>query len=147
MSYYPRDRSSRDRKPSFRDRSRDRDRGGRDYRDRSRDRENNGSRFSSSFAPPPPPPPPSSSFPSSNGSTRGKDSMSKMGESLDNINWDLSKLSVFEKNFYIEHPHVTARSYEDAEKWRNEHSIQVIGQGVPKVIRIKEVLIFYFLIL
>lgn len=47
--------------------------------------------------------------------------------------WDLSRLPVFEKNFYIEHPDVKARSERRAEEWRRQHSISVIGHGIPKV--------------
>lgn len=56
-----------------------------------------------------------------------------LGANLRTIHWDLSKLPVFEKNFYIEHPAVRARSDGDAEHWRREHHITVIGRGVPKV--------------
>lgn len=55
------------------------------------------------------------------------------GRGLDmNIQWDLSKLPVFEKNFYIEHPAVSARSEEEATNWRRGEGINVIGQGIPK---------------
>ena len=46
--------------------------------------------------------------------------------------WDLSKLPVFEKNFYYEHPDVTQRPEEHAREWRNRHGIVVEGEGVPK---------------
>lgn len=63
----------------------------------------------------------------------GGDRMSGVGRGLDmNIQWDLSKLPVFEKNFYIEHPAVGARSEEDAVNWRLGESINVIGHGIPK---------------
>eukprot|EP00981_Chlorochromonas_danica_P008483 scaffold2205_cov183-Ochromonas_danica.AAC.8 len=55
-----------------------------------------------------------------------------LGANLRTINWDLSKLPVFEKNFYIEHPDVRSRSDGDAEHWRSQHHITVIGRGVPK---------------
>lgn len=57
-----------------------------------------------------------------------------MGANLRNINWDLSKLPVFEKNFYIEHPAVRNRTETDAEHWRKSKGITVIGKGIPKVI-------------
>ena len=56
-----------------------------------------------------------------------------LGANLRTISWDLSKLPVFEKNFYIEHPDVTGRSEASAEDWRRSVGIQVIGHGVPKV--------------
>jgi ATP-dependent RNA helicase DDX5/DBP2 len=56
-----------------------------------------------------------------------------MGSKLHTINWDLSKLPVFEKNFYIEHPAVSARSDRSAEEWRVTKNITVIGRGIPRV--------------
>jgi len=46
--------------------------------------------------------------------------------------WDLSQLPVFEKNFYIEHPDVTKRSEDEADRWRKEKGIKIEGKGVPK---------------
>jgi ATP-dependent RNA helicase DDX5/DBP2 len=60
--------------------------------------------------------------------------MGSLGAGLRTIAWDLSKLPVFEKNFYIEHPDVTRRSEDDARDWRQRVGITVIGSGVPKVI-------------
>lgn len=42
------------------------------------------------------------------------------------------RLPKFEKNFYIEHPHVTARSDEEGNHWRRSVAITVQGDGVPK---------------
>lgn len=58
--------------------------------------------------------------------------MSNLGAGLRTINWDISKLPVFEKNFYIEHPHVSARHESEAESWRRQHEITVQGKGIPK---------------
>lgn len=66
------------------------------------------------------------------GGDRGRDNLDKIGDSLKTINWDLSKLPVFEKNFYIEHPDVVVRSDHAANKWRHENDISVFGTGVPK---------------
>ena len=55
-----------------------------------------------------------------------------MGSGLRTINWDLSRLPVFEKNFYIEHPAVSARPDQFADKWRAENGITIIGHGIPK---------------
>ena len=60
------------------------------------------------------------------------DSMGGLGSGLRNIQWDLSKLPVFEKNFYIEHPVVRGRSEEEAERWRRDHEIVIKGRGIPK---------------
>lgn len=62
----------------------------------------------------------------------GGDSMGNIGDKLRNIQWDISALPVFEKNFYIEHPAVTKRDEQSAEQWRKEQGITVIGRGVPK---------------
>jgi ATP-dependent RNA helicase DDX5/DBP2 len=85
----------------------------------------------------------SSSF-SSNGGGRygpsagnfgsGKFEGGGMGANLQTINWDSAALPVFEKNFYIEHPAVSARTERDAEEWRTTKGITVIGKGIPKVI-------------
>lgn len=58
--------------------------------------------------------------------------MGNIGDKLRNIQWDISALPVFEKNFYIEHPAVTKRDEQSAEQWRKEQGITVIGRGVPK---------------
>lgn len=58
--------------------------------------------------------------------------MGNIGDKLRNIQWDISALPVFEKNFYIEHPAVTKRDEQSAEAWRAEQGITVIGRGVPK---------------
>lgn len=55
-----------------------------------------------------------------------------LGSGLRNIQWDIAKLPVFEKNFYMEHPAVTARPIEIANEWRRSHDITVQGTGVPK---------------
>mmetsp|Transcript_76982 Transcript_76982/g.186253 ORF Transcript_76982/g.186253 Transcript_76982/m.186253 type:complete len:568 (-) Transcript_76982:553-2256(-) len=46
--------------------------------------------------------------------------------------WDMSKLPVFEKNFYHEHPDVSKRPDEEIVKWRADHEVIVAGTGVPK---------------
>lgn len=58
--------------------------------------------------------------------------MASMGSRLSKITWDLSTLPVFEKNFYIEHPAVTARTEEWASSWRQSNGIHVQGRGIPK---------------
>jgi len=58
--------------------------------------------------------------------------MGALGANLHKIHWDISKLAVFEKNFYMEHPHVTRRSEAEAEEWRRSKEITVNGRGIPK---------------
>ena len=58
--------------------------------------------------------------------------MGALGAGLKEIRWDLSSLPVFEKNFYIEHPHVSSRSETEAQQWRKQHEITIIGTGIPK---------------
>lgn len=55
-----------------------------------------------------------------------------LGDGLRTISWDLSKLPIFEKNFYIEHPDVTQRNDQYSDEWRKKVGITVIGRGVPK---------------
>ncbi|CAM9620693.1 unnamed protein product, partial [Phaeothamnion confervicola] len=62
----------------------------------------------------------------------GGDRMSALGAGLRNIDWDHTQLSVFEKNFYIEHPDVTKRSEQEANDWRRSHQITIFGEGIPK---------------
>lgn len=64
---------------------------------------------------------------------RSGDSMAGLGGGLSNIQWDISRLPVFEKNFYIEHPDVSKRSDREADDWRRSVDITVIGRGIPKV--------------
>ncbi len=68
-------------------------------------------------------------LPSSFGGNRD----SNLGGSLKTLTWDLSRLPVFEKNFYMEHPAVSRRPESEAEEWRRKSSITVIGRGIPKV--------------
>ncbi|CAN0424536.1 unnamed protein product, partial [Scytosiphon promiscuus] len=42
------------------------------------------------------------------------------------------RLQKFEKNFYIEHPHVTSRTQADADAWRRSVGINIQGDGIPK---------------
>ena len=57
---------------------------------------------------------------------------SNLGAGLRDIKWDLSKLPVFEKNFYIEHPRVNARDENHAVEWRRQSEITIVGEGIPK---------------
>lgn len=63
----------------------------------------------------------------------GRDAMGGIGANLRSIQWDLSTLPKFEKNFYIEHPAVTKRDEQWASEWRKNEGIHVIGRGIPKV--------------
>ncbi|EFN58247.1 hypothetical protein CHLNCDRAFT_30080, partial [Chlorella variabilis] len=45
---------------------------------------------------------------------------------------DFSNLPKFEKNFYYEHPAVTARSEEEVRRYREMREIHVTGEGIPK---------------
>ena len=58
--------------------------------------------------------------------------MGQLGAGLRKIDWNLSKLPLFEKNFYIEHPAVSSRSDSVADDWRRSKEIIVVGKGIPK---------------
>lgn len=73
-----------------------------------------------------------SRFGNSYGSS-SNDPMNGIGANLKTITWDLSKLPVFEKNFYFEHPDVSSRTEASAEQWRKSKNITVVGRGIPKV--------------
>ena len=45
---------------------------------------------------------------------------------------DFSNLPAFEKNFYVEHPAVAARTIEEVAAYRQQREIHVEGTGVPK---------------
>lgn len=55
-----------------------------------------------------------------------------LGGSLQQIDFQKTELVPFEKDFYIEHPAVQARSEAEAEAWRASKQMVVVGEGVPK---------------
>jgi len=57
---------------------------------------------------------------------------SNLGGGLNTIDFSQRQLVPFEKDFYIEHPDVTARPDSEAQAWRASKQIVVVGQGVPK---------------
>ena len=62
------------------------------------------------------------------GGSRGRDDIN----SIQLATQDFSNLPPFEKNFYVEHPAVTARSPADVDTYRKLREIHVQGSGVPK---------------
>ncbi|KAL6895296.1 DEAD domain-containing protein [Trichoderma longibrachiatum] len=62
----------------------------------------------------------------------GGDRMSHLGAGLQKQDWDLSALPKFEKDFYKEHPDVTARSPAEVEAFRRKHQMTIAGRDVPK---------------
>jgi len=57
---------------------------------------------------------------------------SNLGGSLGNIDFTQQQLIPFEKDFYIEHPAVTARPDSEAQAWRASKQIVILGADVPK---------------
>ncbi len=57
---------------------------------------------------------------------------SNLGGGLNTIDFTQRELVPFEKDFYIEHPDVTARPDSEAHAWRASKQIVVVGDGVPK---------------
>jgi ATP-dependent RNA helicase DDX5/DBP2 len=51
---------------------------------------------------------------------------------LHQIDFKNTELAHFEKDFYIEHPDVVARSEKEAQDWRASKQITVDGTDVPK---------------
>ncbi|KAJ1655475.1 ATP-dependent RNA helicase dbp2 [Dispira simplex] len=49
--------------------------------------------------------------------------------------WGKMELVPFKKNFYVEHPEVTARSMEEVEEYRRQHEMTIVGNDVPKPIK------------
>ena len=54
------------------------------------------------------------------------------GSSLKKINFDLSKMLKFEKNFYHENPVVTARSQQDIDAFNTSSEITTQGHNIPR---------------
>jgi ATP-dependent RNA helicase DDX5/DBP2 len=57
---------------------------------------------------------------------------SNLGANLAKIDFSQQELVPFEKDFYIEHPDVSARSEEEARAWRASKQMIVSGEGIPK---------------
>lgn len=57
---------------------------------------------------------------------------SNLGQNLAQIDFSKTELVPFEKDFYIEHPAVTARSEHECQAWRASKQIVVQGRDVPK---------------
>jgi ATP-dependent RNA helicase DDX5/DBP2 len=55
-----------------------------------------------------------------------------LGSNLHQIDFNNTELAHFEKDFYIEHPDVVARSDKEAQEWRASKQISVDGTDVPK---------------
>jgi ATP-dependent RNA helicase DDX5/DBP2 len=55
-----------------------------------------------------------------------------LGSNLHQIDFKNTELAHFEKDFYIEHPDVVARSEKEAQEWRASKQITVEGSDVPK---------------
>ncbi|KAG0991645.1 hypothetical protein G6F57_004003 [Rhizopus arrhizus] len=65
----------------------------------------------------------------------GYQQQQQAGNGLQDIDWDISALPKFEKNFYTEHPQVAQRTPEEVEAIRAASSMTVTGYGVPKPIK------------
>ncbi|KZO96559.1 DEAD-domain-containing protein [Calocera viscosa TUFC12733] len=64
----------------------------------------------------------------------GGDRMSNLGGGLKDINWTTQNLQVFEKNFYVEDKHVSARTDREIEEYRRKHEMKIQGRNVPRPI-------------
>ncbi|VEL37444.1 unnamed protein product, partial [Protopolystoma xenopodis] len=56
------------------------------------------------------------------------------GQSLKKPKWDLASMPPFEKNFYREHPVVSARDEREIESFRAERKMTLLGRMVPRPI-------------
>ncbi|KAH8550576.1 P-loop containing nucleoside triphosphate hydrolase protein [Umbelopsis sp. PMI_123] len=72
------------------------------------------------------------SYGGSNSYGGGGDRMSNLGNTLSAPKWDLSTLPKFEKNFYVEHPNVAARSEQEVSDIRNSFDMKLFGDNIPK---------------
>lgn len=57
---------------------------------------------------------------------------SNLGAGLGQIDFSKYDLVTFEKDFYIEHPDVVARSEDEANQWRASKHITIQGHDIPK---------------
>lgn len=57
---------------------------------------------------------------------------SNLGANLQKQEWDLEKLPKFEKNFYKEHPDVTARTDAEIDEFRKENKMTLAGNDIPR---------------
>jgi ATP-dependent RNA helicase DDX5/DBP2 len=60
--------------------------------------------------------------------------MSALGQNLHKPNWAGETLTVFEKNFYQEHPDVQNRSEAEVEAYRATHEMKILGPNIPRPI-------------
>ncbi|KAI9328914.1 DEAD-domain-containing protein [Zopfochytrium polystomum] len=58
--------------------------------------------------------------------------MGKLGENLRRVDWARVDLLPFQKDFYIQHPAVTARSESEVEQYRRKHEMSVAGRNPPR---------------
>ena len=54
------------------------------------------------------------------------------GSGLSQVNWNSHQLVDFEKNFYIEHRDVTARSEAEIQEYLRRHEINLSGRDIPR---------------
>lgn len=58
--------------------------------------------------------------------------MEDLGKNLHDIDWSQFSLTEFKKDFYVEHPTVTARSQEEINAFREKFNINLRGRGIPR---------------
>ena len=56
----------------------------------------------------------------------------ELGSNLNRPDWEKETLPNFEKNFYVEHPDVSARSDGEIEEYRRKHEMNCLGTDIPK---------------
>ncbi|CAE6436263.1 unnamed protein product [Rhizoctonia solani] len=62
----------------------------------------------------------------------GGDRMSNLGGGLRTVDWASQSLTKFEKNFYREHPKVSARSDAEITEFRRQKEMKVQGRDIPR---------------
>jgi len=58
--------------------------------------------------------------------------MSALGSGLKTHDWANTELVPFQKNFYVEHPDVAARSQQEVDEFRTKHEMKVTGSNIPR---------------
>ncbi|KAI9336226.1 p68 RNA helicase [Zopfochytrium polystomum] len=58
--------------------------------------------------------------------------MAKLGANLQRIDWNREELQQFQKDFYVQHPAVSARSESEIEEYRRKHEMSVNGKNPPR---------------
>lgn len=58
--------------------------------------------------------------------------MGNLGASLGQLDWGKMSLVPFQKDFYVEHPAVAARTQQEVDDFRRLHTMTLQGHNIPR---------------